>query len=112
MEGLFLQLITYGSFVLVCFALGTYCAARYLGLWGILLAHLLVTGVIIFLDVQWIQEEMTDPTSRADQDLVFFVGVMIRIVVMNVILMPIALSGYWRRVAVASRADATQTEVA
>jgi hypothetical protein len=55
--------------------------------------HLLVAVAVVLLDVQWIQSEMREPgwSGEPDQDIVFAIGVLLRVVLVNAVLLPVGL---------------------
>ena len=61
---------------------------------GIFLGHTLVAIAVVVLDVQWIQSEMRkpgwDPNVGPDQDFVFMIAVLVRIVLINTVLLPVS----------------------
>jgi len=59
------------------------------------IGHIVIAGIVMFLDVRWIQVEMSQPgwDGVPDMDAVFFAGLILRIVVINTVLLPIALLG-------------------
>ncbi|MCE9603746.1 MAG: hypothetical protein K8U03_02460 [Planctomycetia bacterium] len=71
----------------------TFCAARFGGLLGTLGGHVLVACAVVALDVAWIQSEMHNPNwdGAPDADLVFFFGVIVRVVLINTVLLPFAI---------------------
>ena len=87
----FFEMLSYGpawlGFVAVAFL-----AARFAGLLGVLLGHLLVALAVAALDVQWVQAEMRKPgyDGQPDQDFVFMIGVLVRVILVNTLLLPIS----------------------
>jgi hypothetical protein len=62
---------------------------------GIIVGHFLVAVAVAFLDLRWIQSEMHQPgwNGQPDQDFVFMIGVLLRIVLVNTVLLPVSLLG-------------------
>jgi hypothetical protein len=89
----FLQLISYGVCPWLLFVGIALVAAYLLRVPGIILGHVLVAIAIVVLDVQWIQSEMRKPEwdGRPDQDFVFMIGVVLRIVLINTVLLPVSV---------------------
>jgi hypothetical protein len=89
----FSQLISYGVLPWVLFLAITFAAAYLLRVPGIFLGHLLVAIAIVVFDVQWIQSEMHKPgwDGQPDQDFVFMIGVLLRILLINTVLLPVSL---------------------
>jgi hypothetical protein len=60
---------------------------------GVFLGHVLVAIAVGVLDVQWIQSEMRkpgwDPGVGPDQDFVFMIGVILRVLLINTVLLPV-----------------------
>jgi hypothetical protein len=96
---LFSQLLSYSPLSWAAFALIAFCAARYGGWWLVPVGHLMVAAIICFLDMCWIQEEMSKPgwNGQPDMDAVFDLGVVLRILLINTTLLPITKIGLWRR---------------
>src|SRR5688500_9557363 len=89
---LFFEMHSYGAawlgFVAVAFL-----AARFAGLPGVLLGHLLVALAVAALDFLWVQTEMLKPgyDGQPDRDFVFVIGVLVRVVLVNTLLLPISV---------------------
>jgi len=72
---------------------------------------LVVTALIIFLDVRWVQAEMSKPgwDGTPDMDIIFDIGVLMRVLNLNTILLPITGVGILlRRRKFMLRVDGTQ----
>lgn len=93
--GAFLELISYGVWPWVLFVAIAFAAAYGLRAPGIFLGHVLVALVVVFLDVRWIQSEMHNPgwDGHPDLDSVFMIGVLLRILLINGVLLPVSLIG-------------------
>jgi hypothetical protein len=52
---------------------------------------------VLFFDVRWIQAEMNAPgwDGVPDMDIIFQFGVLLRVVLINVVLLPVALFARW-----------------
>lgn len=87
------QLASYGFAPWLLFASITIACAYLLGQSGILLGQLLVAMAVIFFDVRWIQSEMRNPDwdGVPDQDIIFYIGVLLRIVMINATLLPASI---------------------
>jgi len=72
-----------------------YCAARYTPWPCIPVAFLVVAALVFYLDVRMVEAEMAKPDwdGTPDQDMVFLLGVLLRIVLVSIILSPVALAG-------------------
>ena len=94
-----LQLLSYSIPTWVLFIVVPYCAARYGGLPMVPIGHLVITALIVFLDVRWIQSEMHKPgwNGTPDMDFIFYIGVALRILLINAVLLPMTGFGLWRR---------------
>ena len=59
----------------------------------------MVAVVIFFLDVAWIRNEMNKPgwDGTPDMDIVFHLGMLFRIIVINTLLLPVSALGIWRK---------------
>ena len=91
---LLLQLGAYGPWWLGFVAIA-YLGARYMGLGGAFVGQILIAIVISVLDVRWIQEEMRRPgwNGVPDQDIVFYFGVMLRVILVNTVLLGVNAIG-------------------
>ena len=91
----FSQLISYGVWPWVLFVAIAFAAAYLLRVPGIFLGHVLVAIAVFVLDVQWIQSEMRkpagDPNVGPDQDFVFMIGVVLRILLINTVLLSVSV---------------------
>jgi hypothetical protein len=88
----FSQLISYGVWPWVLFVATTLGAAYLVRVPGIFLGHVLVATAVVVFDVQWIQSEMRKPgwNGQPDQDFVFMIGVVLRILLINTVLLPVS----------------------
>jgi len=86
-----LELANYGPLWLAFAAIALF-AARLGGFWGILGGHLLIAAFVTFWDLHWLQEEVAQANweGNPDQDGVFALGLALRIVLINVILLPLS----------------------
>jgi hypothetical protein len=97
--GLFLiDLSSYGVLWWIAFAALAFIAAR-VGRWyGVLACQVLLALLILCLDVAARQKQMSAPgwdPNGPDMDAVFSVGVVLRVVLVNSILLPVSLAGVW-----------------
>lgn len=75
-----------------------YCSTRCVGWLGFIATLLIVSIVILLIDVDWIFKDMREhPENGRDADFVFGFGVLCRIVLFNVLLVPIGILGRWAR---------------
>lgn len=85
----------------IAFVAAAYLLPRRFGIPGVLIAHVLTAILICVLDVAWMIGKMDkpgyDPATGPDMDLIFTIGVLFRIVLINVILLPVAITGCFRR---------------
>ena len=71
-----------------------FCTARFAGSCGILLNVGLIAIILCVLDSHWIYDEMQNhPKNGRDADGIFMFGVLLRIVVFNLLLLPVSLLG-------------------
>lgn len=93
------QLLSYGALSWLVFLLVAYCVARYGRWWLIPVGHLAIALLIVFLDIAWIQSEMSKPdwNGLPDMDIGFSLGVLFRILLVNTVLLPITGLGLWYR---------------
>lgn len=94
------QLASYSPIVWLAFVAIAFGAGRFLGWGSVIFGHFLVAGLVTFLDVQWIQEEMRRPgwDGLPDMDFVFYIGLLIRIVLINTVLLPLSIIAVRMRV--------------
>lgn len=96
------QLLSYGMWPSLLMAAIVFAAAYRWRLAGILIGHYLVAMLVVYLDVTWLQSAMRSPhwNGEPDQGLLFLMGIMLRIVLVNVALLPVSISAmllsYWR----------------
>ena len=93
------QLLTYAVWEWCIFAAVTFAAARRFGGGGMLLGHILVAVFVSASDLYWIQSEMTKPewSGSPDQDFVFHIGLFIRVLLVNTVLLPVGCLGLFLR---------------
>src|SRR5689334_23315709 len=93
----FYDITYYGAWWLLFIAI-SFFAARYAGWIGAVLSPLVIAGVIVVLDIRWIFDEMQHhPENGRDADLIFWFGMLCRVVFFNAFLTPVALLGLWIR---------------
>jgi hypothetical protein len=95
----FSQLASYSEWAWAMFIVVAFVAACFVRVRGILLGHLLVAIAVVTLDVRWVRTEMGKPgwDGQPDQDIVFAIGVLLRVVLINGVLLPVSLVGLWLR---------------
>jgi hypothetical protein len=97
MARVFSQLCSYDFVPWLAFVTIT-AAASYLGRGlGIVVGHFAVACTVLWLDFQWIQSEMNAPgwNGTPDMDIISHIGVFLRAVLINAVLLPIALLCRW-----------------
>lgn len=71
-----------------------YCSARYLGWLGVVVGVIVLALAIVLIDVRWMFADMRQhPEHGRDADFVFWFGVMCRVVLFNVLLLPVSVIG-------------------
>ena len=71
-----------------------FCSARFAGCFGILLGVGLIAIILCVLDIRWIYDEMQNhPGNGRDADGIFILGLLLRIVIINLLLLPVRLLG-------------------
>jgi len=87
------QLLSYSILTWLGFIAIAFIDARYLGWTGVILGHIAIAVVVSCLDVRWIRSEMSKPgwTGQPDMDIVFHLGVLISILLINTVLLPIGV---------------------
>jgi len=59
---------------------------------------LVIAAILLVLDMNWIFDDMRrHPENERDADFVFMLGVFIRIIVFNLLLLPVNVLGGWLR---------------
>ena len=104
------SLAAYGAVRWAMFAGITFVLVRYTGWLGMFISHCVVAVLIAQHDIAWVQAAIKAPgwDGAPDMDLIFWIGVAFRVVVVNCLLLPIALISYRYRVCDANDI-ATQT---
>lgn len=99
------QLATYGIVWWLALAAIAFVFARLGRFWGIIAGHVLIAVIVAALDEQWIQAEMRRPgwDGQPDRDFVFSIGVVIRVVLVNTLLLPVSALGWLLRRSPAAR---------
>src|SRR5204862_4786083 len=89
----FSQLTSYGLWAWLLFVAIAFIPAYFLRLRGIILGHILVAIIVVLLDLRWIQSEMHKPdwNGQPDQDIVFMIGAVLRILLINTALLPLSI---------------------
>ena len=87
----FLQLSPYGALAWATFVAITIASVLLLRATGMFVGHLGVALAVAVFDVRWIQSEMSKPGwgGMPDQDAIFLFGVLLRIVLINIVLLPV-----------------------
>ncbi len=91
------QLLSYPVHSWVLFVLIT-IAAAYIGHGGgIVAGHIMIAFAVLWFDVRWIQAEMNAPgwDGVPDVDVIFQFGVLLRVVLIDTVLLPLALFARW-----------------
>ena len=84
----------YGLLNWIIFIAIAFCASRFLGCFDMLLSVFVVAVTLLLLDVNWIFDDMRDhPENGRDADMIFMLGVALRVVVFNLLLLPVSLFG-------------------
>ncbi len=92
------QLAGYGAWWLV-FLVTCYVVARFSFTWCIPCAHLAVASLIFYLDIRGLRVEMNRPEWNGvpSMDGVFMLGVVIRVLLVNTLLLPATALGAWQK---------------
>lgn len=83
------MMLGYGAWWLA-FPTIAYLTARYALSWCVPLGHLAVASLVFFLDIRWLHAQMRQPewNGTPGMDTAFVLGVLIRIIVVNLIVLP------------------------
>ena len=86
------ELLTYSALAWTAFIAVAFLAALFLRIPGIFLGHIVIAIAVAVLDVQWIQSEIHKPgwIGQPDQDIVFMIGIFLRVILINTVLLPIS----------------------
>ncbi|WP_037253119.1 MULTISPECIES: hypothetical protein [Rhodopirellula] len=97
MTWLLYQLLSYSLLLWLLFVAITGIASFVGRGWGIMIGHIAIALLVIWLDAQWVQSEIAKPDwdGAPDQDIVFIIGVLIRVVLINAMLLPVASASRW-----------------
>ncbi|WP_372370959.1 hypothetical protein [Candidatus Uabimicrobium sp. HlEnr_7] len=92
---LLLQVFTYGFFVWFLWIAISFCVAFYGGKIGVLFGHVVIGVFIVSCDLYWIQESMIKPDWNGvpDMDIIFCIGVVIRVIIVNSLLLGVSVLG-------------------
>lgn len=72
----------------------TFIAARYFGWRGVILGAVALAILIYILDFLWIAADMKNhPEHGRDADFVFLFGVLLRVILFNIVLVPVTFIG-------------------
>lgn len=91
------QLVSYSLLAWSLYLSITVVAAYFARAWGIIAGHIAIAFVIIWFDLQWIQTAMHAPgwNGTPDMDVVFHLGVWMRVLLINTVLLPLAFLTRW-----------------
>lgn len=86
---LFYQLFFYGPLPWLTFVGIAYGCARSGGMAGMFAGHFLVAALVIALDIAWVRQAMAAPgwNGTPDMDVIFTMGCVFRIVMINTLLL-------------------------
>jgi hypothetical protein len=74
-----------------------FCMARYLGGRGIFGAAILISFLILCIEVNSVFKDMRAHMEGRDADFVFWFGVLVRIVLYNIFVLPFSILGWKQR---------------
>jgi hypothetical protein len=78
----------------LCFIAVGFCLARYLGLLGLFASIVLISFLIVGIEVHSVFQDMHEhPEWGRDADFVFWFGVLCRIVIFNMFVLPASIVG-------------------
>ena len=92
MEWVVSQLISYEWGFWLFFLSLAFLASSYFGWPGLFFSLFLLPGIVAGLDFLWIRHEMSQPgwTGQPDMDGVFYFGVLLRILMIGLVVLPIS----------------------
>lgn len=87
--------LEYEFYYWIVWCLVTFFTTKRFGLLGLLVAHLVVFLSIAVSDIYLMSEFMEKPEwdGTPDMDILFFLGIVIRVIIVNICLLPIGLIG-------------------
>ena len=89
-----LQFASYGLWWIAFIGIAFVCAKNWKWI-GMFSGHFVIAALIFVLDVTWIRSEMAkpewSPDIGPDMDIVFSIGMFIRIFLVNLILLPLSI---------------------
>jgi hypothetical protein len=88
-----LQLLSYNLLTWIGLVGVAFAAARLGGVLGVFAGNVVIAGIIAVLDVHWVQAAMRQPdwNGLPDLDLIFFFGLVGRVVLINAVLLVITI---------------------
>ena len=94
-----LQLLSYGAFTWLFFVSIAFCAARFGGMLGMFAGDFVIALIIFILDARWVTAAMNAPDwdGTPDMDIIFFFGLLIRVLLINSMLLAVTFLGLRRR---------------
>lgn len=89
------QFLSYSPFCLAAFVLFPLFFTLWKGVAGGLFGHALVSAVMVISDGLWIDAEMSKPNwnGTPDMDGIFWVGVCLRLMTLNSMILPLDIVG-------------------
>lgn len=91
------DLPTYGILAWLGFVALAYVAARNVGGVGVIVGHVVLAMCIAWIDVRWVEQAMDQPgwDGVPDLDGLFVIGVLMRVVLINTLLLPVSFLGLY-----------------
>jgi hypothetical protein len=91
---IYLQVLNYKFWWLAFIAIAIICAKT--GKWfAVIAGHIAILLIVGYLDAEWLSAEMSkpgwDPMTGPDLDIVFEMGVIVRVFLVNLTLLPLSI---------------------
>jgi cation transporter-like permease len=105
------QLLSYSVLAWLAFVAVTVAFSASGKVPGMILGHCIVAAIVLALDIHWVRTAMASPTYNPNTDpdfdgvfvVVFPIGVLLRVIAINTVLLPVAFGAIWLRQQVAAR---------
>lgn len=93
MPWMIFQLLSYSPMTWLVFVAVAYAGARMGRIPGVFLGHILIAMMVFGLDLHWVHSEMerADWDGAADYDIVLLIGVVLRVLLINTLLMLVSI---------------------
>ena len=78
----------------LCFVIIAFCGGRWLRWLGVVASVFIISALVVGIEVHSVFQDMREqPNSGRDADFVFWFGVSCRIVIYNILFLPVSIAG-------------------